>query len=242
MRNWSIRPNPGVPFEIRFQDADLLVVEKPAGVVTEPGKGHANDSLLNGLFARFAAELQNMGEARDWGLLHRLDKDTSGLLLVGLRVRAYDALRAAFEARQIKKVYWAIVMGEPKPRQAVIQKAIVEVVGVRKRAAIRRDGQPAITAYKVLVSGDRASLIEARPATGRLEEIRMHMAEAGCPVLGDEVYGREARAIRVPRLCLHAAKLSFVHPGTQRRMEVTSPWPADLNATLRRLGMQAPVP
>jgi 23S rRNA pseudouridine1911/1915/1917 synthase len=242
MRDWSIRPNPDVPFEIRFRDDDLLVADKPAGVVSEPGKGHASDSILNGLFAHFAPQLQNLGESRDWGLLHRLDKDTSGLLLVALRARAYDALRVAFEARQVKKVYWALVAGVPQPRQAVIQKPIAEVVGLRKHAAIRRDGQPAITAYRVLAVSNQASLIEARPATGRLHQIRVHMAEVGCPVLGDDVYGRAARSIRVPRLCLHAARLSFVHPGTQRRIEVASPWPDDLTATLRRLGLPAPVP
>ncbi len=242
MREWSITPNPDVPFEIRHRDESLLVVDKPSGVVTEPGKGHSDDSLLNGLFGEFAGALQNMGEERDWGLLHRLDKDTSGLLLVGLRVKAYDALRASFEARQVKKVYWALVMGTPQPAQAVLQKPITEVVGLRKRASLRQDGQQAITAYKVLQRGEKVSLIEARPATGRLHQIRVHMASIGCPVLGDEVYGASARAIRVPRLCLHAARLSFVHPEKQRRIEVGSSWPADLDATLKRFGFRKPAP
>jgi len=240
MREWSITPNPDVPYEVRYRDEHLLVADKPSGVVTEPGKGHADDSLLNGLFGEFAAALQNLGEGRDWGLLHRLDKDTSGLLLVGLRVKAYDALRAAFEARQVKKVYWALVMGTPQPAQAVLQKPIVEVTGVRKRASLRQEGRQAITAYKVLQRGDRVSLVEARPATGRLHQIRVHMASIGCPVLGDEMYGASARAIRVPRLCLHAARLSFVHPEKQRRIEVASMWPADLDATLKRFGFEKP--
>ncbi len=240
MREWSVQPNDRVPFDIRYRDDDLLVVDKPSGVVSEPGKGHARDSLLNGLFCEFAPLLQNMGEARDWGLLHRLDRDTSGLLIVALRHRAYDALRDAFEHRRVKKTYWAIVAGTPKPLQAVIQKPIAEVVGVRKRAAIRRDGAPAVTAYRVLASVGPVSLIEARPATGRLHQIRVHMADAGCPVLGDETYGGSARALRVPRLCLHAAALSFVHPAGQKRLNVTSPWPADLRSTLSRFKLPDP--
>lgn len=220
-------------------DEELLVVFKPAGVVSEPGKGHARDSLLNGLFCEYAAALQNMGEARDWGLLHRLDKDTSGLLLVALRGRTYDALRSAFEERRVKKAYWAIVAGVPRPAQGIIQKPIREVTGLRKRAVIGREGQKAVTAYRLLAAGPEASLVEARPATGRLHQIRVHLAALGCPLLGDSMYGREVK-IRVPRLCLHAARLSFVHPVTQRRMEVESAWPRDLRSTLGRLELPNP--
>ncbi len=240
MRRWSVVPNPDVPFEVRHEDELLLVADKPAGVVTEPGKGHAADSLLNGLFVRHAARLQNLGEPRDWGLLHRLDRDTSGLVLVALRREAYDALRTGFEKRQIKKVYWAVVAGEPQPRQGVIQRPIVEVRGPLKRATLRRDGAPAITAYKILAPGRGVSLIEARPATGRLHQIRIHLASLGCPVLGDTMYGRSAAHVRVPRLCLHASRLSFVHPGSSRRMEVASPMPADLAPVLRRFELEMP--
>ncbi|MFO0972988.1 MAG: RluA family pseudouridine synthase [Phycisphaerae bacterium] len=240
MRRWSIEPNEQIPFDIRHHDDDLLVVDKPAGVVSEPGKGHPRDSLLNGLFAHFGAALQNLGEERDWGLLHRLDRDTSGLLLVALRNRAYDRLREQFEERRVKKRYLALVAGVPAPRQGVIQKPVAEVLGLRKRAVIRRDAAPAITAYKVLDATPAVSLIEARPATGRLHQIRVHMASIDCPVLGDDTYGRAARALRVPRLCLHAAGLSFVHPTANTRLTVDSPWPADLAGTLKRLGLHLP--
>lgn len=227
-----------MPWEVRYEDSDLLVVEKPSGVVTEPGRGHPDDSLLNGLFARFASQLQNLGEARDWGLLHRLDRDTSGLVLVGLRPASYDALRAGFEAHRVRKVYWALVAGVPNPRQGIIQTPIEEVAGQRKRAVLSRKGRAAVTAYRVLAVGEQASLIEARPATGRLHQIRVHMASSGCPVLGDSEYGRSE--IRVARLCLHAARLSFVHPREQRRLTVASDWPDDLRGTLRRLGLPEP--
>jgi 23S rRNA pseudouridine1911/1915/1917 synthase len=240
-KRWSISPNPNVPFEVRYEDDDLLVVEKPSGVVSEPGRGHASDSLLNGLFAGYAARLQNLGEQRDWGLLHRLDRDTSGLLLVGLRNRAYDGLRKAFEERRVKKTYWALVDGTPKTKQGVIQSPIREVHGRQKTAVIHRAGRPAVTAYRVLSVSGPICLIEAQPKTGRLHQIRVHLASLGCPVLGDELYGRPTLlAVRVPRLCLHAAALSFVHPTTNRRIEVRSEWPLKLRTVLIRLGLPEP--
>lgn len=237
---YSVEPNPDVPFKIRWQDDTLLVVEKPGRVVTQPGKKHAHDSLLNGLFCDFGNALQNMGRDRGWGLLHRLDKDTSGLVIVAMRPRAYAGLREQFEQRRIKKRYWAIVSGVPKPAQAVLQKPIAEVVGARKRAVIRRDGKPSITAYKVLETRGGVSLIEARPKTGRLHQIRVHMADIGCPVLGDAMYAGSQAIPDVVRLCLHAAELSFVHPETMQRITVRSEWPKDLRKTLSRFGLNEP--
>lgn len=246
----SISPNSGVAYNICYEDDDLLVVEKPAGVVSQPGKGHQSDSLLNGLFARFGGRLQALGPVRDWGLMHRLDRDTSGLLIVALTPAAHAVLREAFERRRVRKAYWAIVFGRPARAGGVIQQPIREVQGVQKRGVIHRDGRPATTSYRVLDSVALAaaagrneagwvSLIEARPATGRLHQVRVHLAHLGCPILGDEMYGGVDRAMpRVPRLCLHAAELSFVHPTTQRRVEVRSPWPADLKRVLARLGLR----
>lgn len=236
----SIRPNPSVPFEVRHADPDLLVVYKPSGVVTQPGKKHAHDSLLNGLFVEYGNALQNLGEARGWGLLHRLDKDTSGLLLVALRNRAFENLLDQFKKRKVKKIYWAIVRGTPRPAQAVIQDPIKEVVAARKKAVIARDGKQAITAYRVLETVDDISLIEARPKTGRLHQIRVHMAAKGYPVLGEDVYAREGDLPKVPRLCLHAASLSFVHPETGKKMTVCADWPKDLRSTLKRFSLHQP--
>ena len=242
----SIKPNPDVPYLIRHADDDLLVVEKPGGVVTQPGKGHQYDSLMNGLFAEYGHALQNLGESRDWGLLHRLDKETSGLVLVALRNAAWEHLLEQFKQRQVKKRYWAIVYGRPKPAQGVIQKPIAEVVAARKKAVLSREGQPAITAYKVLAEsatdsgGPGVSLIEARPKTGRLHQIRVHMAGLGHPVLGDDVYKGRIALPTVPRLCLHAAELSFLHPTTGHRLTITCEWPDDLRRTLKRFGLREP--
>lgn len=240
MSDYSIRPNAAVPIEIIYSDQDLLVVYKPAGVVTQPGKGHDRDSLLNGLFASHGGRLQNLGASRDWGLLHRLDKETSGLVLVALQRQAFDHLLRQFKDRQVRKLYWALVAGRPNPAQGVVQKPIAEVAGARKRAVLRRDGEQAITAYRVLESAEGVSLIEARPKTGKLHQIRVHMASLECPVLGDDMYGEAACRIRVPRLCLHAAALSFIHPTSGHRMEMQSPVPADFRRMLKRLGMRNP--
>ncbi|MBX3395085.1 MAG: RluA family pseudouridine synthase [Phycisphaerae bacterium] len=240
MQELSVSPNPAVPHRIVFRDEHLLVVEKPSGVVTQPGKKHEHDSLLNGLFAQFGNRLQNLGESRDWGLLHRLDKDTSGLVIVALTVPAFENLLDQFKRRLIKKLYWAIVLGSPRPAQGVIQKPIREAVGLRKRAVIDRDGEQAVTAYKVLESGEGVSLIEARPKTGRLHQIRVHMASLGNPVLGDHEYSARLKLPNVRRLCLHAAALSFLHPATSHRQIVESAWPVDLHKTLKRFGLHEP--
>ncbi|RIK66640.1 MAG: hypothetical protein DCC65_08835 [Planctomycetota bacterium] len=240
MRAFSVKPNADVPFEVRLAEPGFLVVEKPAGVVTQPGKKHMHDSLLNGLFVEYGNALQNLGEARGWGLLHRLDRETSGLVLVALRTAAYESLLNQFKERKVQKIYWAIVLGHPRPAQGVIQKPIAEVVGTRKKAVIARDGLQAITAYKILQSAGNVSLIEARPKTGRLHQIRVHLADMGCPLLGEDTYARDVQLPNVPRLCLHAAGLSFLHPETGHRVRVDSAWPRDLRTTLKRLGLSEP--
>lgn len=239
--NFSVHPNPKVPYSIVLRDENFLVVEKPARVVTQPGIKHERDSLLNGLFCEFGKYLQNMGAERGWGLLHRLDKDTSGMVIVALRKNAYDALRNQFFERKVRKTYWAIVNGLPQPAQAVIQKPIAEIVGARrKRAVIRHDGRPSITAYRVLQSAGGVSLIEARPKTGRLHQIRVHLSEVGCPVLGETIYVGKDRPPDVVRLCLHAAELKFQHPVTGNGVTVGVGWPKDLRKTLTRFGLDEP--
>ncbi len=259
---FAVPPNPDVPFEIVHADDDLLVVNKPAGVVTQPGKGHAADSLLNGLFDRYGKLLQNLGVKRDWGLLHRLDKQTSGLLLVALRPNAYDALRAQFEQRQVCKEYLALVRGRPSPPQGVVQARLKEISTVHvKKVIVSRSGRDAISSYRVLSGNARASLVAVAIKTGRLHQIRAHMMFLGTPVLGDDLYdatdaqpgkvgrrrsapgnriptssaGRRA-AIGVPRLCLHCWKLGFKHPGLAQWREFHLPPPPDMIAVAQRLG------
>lgn len=242
---YSVEPNPGVTFKVRHEDADVLVVDKPAHLVTQPGKGHGADSLLNGLFARHGAELQNLGAGRDFGLLHRLDRETSGLLIVARRARAYDALRAAFESREVRKFYWALTAGRPNAPEGVIRRAILEHAArvdgkTNKLARVAATGKPAVTGYRVLEASVSASLVECRPVTGRLHQVRVHLASIGCPILGDEVYGSHESKRAGCRLALHAHRIVFRHPTSGEVVDVRSPWPNDLRGVLKRTGLHRP--
>lgn len=246
--SFSVEPNPRITFGIRYQDSDVLVIEKPAHVPTQPGKGHQTDTLLNALFAHFGQALQNLGKARDFGLLHRLDKETSGLLIVGLRTAAYDRLREAFENRTIRKYYWAVCDGVPRALSGVIRAPIAETPGSdgaarsgpKKLAHISRTGKPAVTAYRVLEQSEMASLVEARPVTGRLHQIRVHMESIGCPILGDSFYGPRRVHSASPRLALHAHRLVFDHPTTGAKVDVRTDWPGDLRRTLKAVRLHRP--
>jgi 23S rRNA pseudouridine1911/1915/1917 synthase len=236
----SIEPNPRLRFNILHEDEHLLVVNKPPGLVTQPGKGHERDTLLNGLFARFGHQLQNLGKARDFGLLHRLDRSTSGLVLVALRASAYDALRAQFETRRIVKVYLAISREAPSTPTGVINRPIDEYQTTRQRerkklARISSAGLPAATAYRVLDANREGCLMECRPITGRLHQVRVHLASIHCPLLGDPEYAPEALVRLAPRLALHAQRVILDHPGTGARLQIDSPLPGDLKSLLKKL-------
>jgi 23S rRNA pseudouridine1911/1915/1917 synthase len=239
----SVQPNERVTFRVEYEDDDLAVVGKRAGLVTQPGLGHESDSLLNGLFARWGPALQRLGRARDYGLLHRLDRETSGLLVVGLSARAYDALREAFEQRRMKKFYWAVCVRAPKVATGLIQKPLAESVATgpgKKLARITRTGKPSVTAYRTLHAGPHAALLEARPLTGRLHQVRVHLESIGCPILGDGLYAPRAVADAAPRLMLHAHRLAFDHPVTGALVDVRTRFPQDLRATMRRLDLPLP--
>lgn len=238
--NLSVEPNPNVRFRVVLEGPSWLVVDKPSGVSTQPGKGNHRNALLNGLFAQHGARLQNLGEARDFGLLHRLDKDASGLVLVALTIDAYHALRAQFEARSIEKRYWALVEARPTKPAGVIRRPILEVQGREKTAKIHPTGLPAATAYRTLASSRDASLLECRIGPGRLHQIRVHLASIKCPVLGDARYAPPAAAQRSRRLALHAFLLEFADPETGESRRATSPWPADLKDALRAARLRTP--
>jgi 23S rRNA pseudouridine1911/1915/1917 synthase len=264
----AVRPNAAVRAPIVHEDPDLLIIDKPSGMVTQPGKGHASDSLLNGVFAlrdgAIGKMLHNLGPRRDYGLLHRLDKDTSGLLVIAKSPNAYDQLRRDFEARKIDKEYLAIVAGIPRPKQGVVQARLKEVevpnedASARYRGAsikkvvISRQGQEAISAYKVLSHVESkdgttpAALVQVAIKTGRLHQIRAHMMFLNCQVLGDDLYvlGNAAFKMqsypRPPRLCLHAAHLGFKHPATEKWTHFRSALPAALAKYAEKLGLSAP--
>jgi 23S rRNA pseudouridine1911/1915/1917 synthase len=242
----TIEPNERITYRTAYEDEHILVVEKPSRVVSTPGVGHEHDTLLNGLVARYPKQLINMGNARDHGMLHRLDKETSGLLVVALHQYAYDGLRAQFEEREIKKFYWAISHKAPNETEGVIRKPISDVVKRASRytstrtSRIDRNGKSAITAYRVLQESALAALIEARPVTGRLHQIRVHLDSVGAAVLGDHLYGPKIIRDASPRLALHAHRLSFTHPMTGETIDVHTGFPRDLRTTLKKMNLSRP--
>ncbi len=246
MPTLSVEPNERVTFGIRHQDDDLLIVEKRCGLVTHPGVGHEHDTLLNGLFASFGARLQNLGDKRDYGLIHRLDKDTSGLLIVALSIPAYDRLAVAIRQREIAKFYWALTRNTPKQDNGIIRLGIAEKVNSVSKytseriARIDRHGKPAMTAYRVLQTSIHASLIEARPITGRLHQIRVHLDAIGCAILGDPRYGPKESRQLAPRLSLHAHRLKLAHPISGDQIDVHAAFPRDLRKTLSLLKLERP--
>lgn len=247
MGNLSIEPNERITYRIRFEDDHLLVVGKPPGIVTAPGKGHDRTSLLNGLFAKYGPRMQNLGRDRDFGLLHRLDKATSGLIVAALSARAYDAMRLLFEAREVQKYYWAVVKDAPNKPKGVIRRPILEYEGrvtgdkrVKKLAKISSAGKPALTAYRILETATAGSVLECRAVTGRLHQVRVHLESIGSPILGDDMYGPGAIRRAAPRLALHAHRIAFVHPITGEKVDVRTPWPTDLKPLLKRLALGRP--
>ncbi len=238
--NLSVEPNPNVRLRIVHEGDSFVVVDKPFGVATQPGKGNHRSALLNGLFDRYGPRLQNLGEARDFGLLHRLDKEASGLVLVALTKDAYDHLRAQFEQRSLEKRYWALVDGRPSKPAGVIRRPIMEVQAKEKTARVHSSGLPAATAYRTLASSRDASLLECRIGPGRLHQIRVHLTSIKCPIIGDSRYAPLPVAQRSRRLALHAFLLGFIDPDTGTARKAVSPWPNDLKDALRSARLKAP--
>lgn len=231
-------PNPRIRIRVAREDARTIVVNKMPGLVCEPGLGHRADSLLNGLFAldggRLAPRLARLGEARDWGLLHRLDALTSGLVLVALEADAYDRLREAFERRAVAKTYLAIVRGELAPEGRADEPIAERRERDRLVAVVDARGRPAETRWTTLARSGRYALLRCEPVTGRLHQIRLHLARLGAPIAGDPLYeegGRAragGRAPRSPELQLHAWRLAFPDPasdanGADIRVEAAVP-------------------
>ncbi|MFT3684143.1 MAG: RluA family pseudouridine synthase [Phycisphaerales bacterium] len=246
----SISSNPTITYTTLYEDNDLLVIAKRAGIVTQPGKGHEEDTLLNGLFSKYGKQLQRLGNPRDYGLLHRLDKNTSGLLVVALTAKAYDGLRSQFEKRTVRKFYWAVCAKAPKgPATGLINKPLLETMPrnftEQKLSKISAKGKPAQTAYRTLAVSDKGSyagsaLVECRPLTGRLHQVRVHLETIGCPIYGDELYAPAPVARTGPRLALHAHRLAFAHPISGEPIDTGTPFPRDLRSLLTKLGLPRP--
>jgi 23S rRNA pseudouridine1911/1915/1917 synthase len=232
-------PEP-VPVDVRHADDDVIVVVKPAGLVVHPGAGHAHGTLVQGLLARFP-ELAEVGDAARPGIVQRLDRDTSGLLVVARSSRAYEALVAQLGQRSVERRYLALVWGLPSAARGVIDAPIGRSPRRRTRMAVRDAGKEARTAYEVRDAyPDRGvALLECRLETGRTHQIRVHLAAIGHPVVGDAAYGGRRSSIAIERPFLHASALEFTHPGSNERMRFEDPLPPDLAAALESLGPPA---
>jgi 23S rRNA pseudouridine1911/1915/1917 synthase len=220
-----------VPLTVRYEDAHLLVVDKPAGVVVHPSRGHEGGTLVHGLLDR---AIRGGDDPERPGIVHRLDRDTSGLLVVARSDRAHRRLQRMLRDRLIDRRYTVLVEGRPPPALTV-DRPVGRDPRHRTRMSVRAlDGRHAVTHLRLLEAlGDR-SLLEARLETGRTHQIRVHLEAINHPVVGDPVYGRSAGTLGLSRQFLHAARLAFPHPETDEPVEVESPLPPDLVAALGR--------
>ena len=229
-------PEP-VPVDVRHEDDHVIVVDKPAGLVVHPGPGHAHGTLVHGLLDRFP-DIAMVGQPARPGIVHRLDRDTSGLLVVARSPRAYDALVDALRAREVERRYRALVWGEPESPRGVIDAPIGRSPRRRTRMAVREAGRAARTGYEVRSawSDPGVALLDCALETGRTHQIRVHLAAIGHPVVGDAAYGGRRARLDVPRPFLHASELGFDHPVTGEHVRFESALPAELSAVLDGLG------
>jgi 23S rRNA pseudouridine1911/1915/1917 synthase len=254
-------PQPqAIPLNIAYEDSDLIVIDKPAGLVVHPAAGNLDGTLVNALLAQCGDTLPGINGVARPGIVHRLDKDTSGLLVVAKNERAMRSLAKQFAAHAVERLYHAVVWGCPRSMDGVVEGNLGRNPFDRKRMAVLRgQGKPARTHYRVLEkmgggAEDKtrpfAALLALRLETGRTHQIRVHLAHIGHPLIGDPVYGRSRQPPRAktpeeqlayqaagefPRQALHAGVLGFFHPAKQVKMRLESPWPDDFTRLVNGL-------
>lgn len=231
--------------DIVYQDSDCLVVNKPAGLVVHPAAGHAQDTLVNALIAQVGELSMGFGEHRP-GIVHRLDKDTSGLLAIAKNNFAHERLAQQFKHKTVLRHYWALVYGEPKSKKKTIESLLGRHPVHRKKFCSRDEGKRAVTHYEVLKSRGGISLVKCRLETGRTHQIRVHLSELGHPIVGDRLYGSSrqlqslGKALRANvenwnRIGLHAYELRFTHPKRDEFLKFFASWPDDLKELIDHL-------
>jgi len=231
-------PDPSVPVVVRHEDDDVVVVAKPPGLVVHPGAGHPDGTLVNGLLARYP-EVAEVGDPQRPGIVHRLDRDTSGLLVVARTPDAYEALVEALAEHRVARDYLALVWGHLDAPRGVIDAPIGRSVRRPTRMAVREGGRRARTSYEVreAFADPAVSFVSCALETGRTHQIRVHLQAIGHPVVGDPVYGghRPGSPLAPARPFLHAAALAFAHPRTGAPVRLEEPLPADLTEVLAAL-------
>lgn len=224
-----------IPLDILYQDADIVIVNKPSGLVVHPAAGNEDGTLVNALMYH-VRDLSGIGGEMRPGIVHRLDKDTSGLILVAKNDKAHAALSEQFKERSMEKHYRAVAFGSFKEETGLIDSPIARHPVDRKRMAIVQGGKPSQTEWKVLEHLKGATYLDVHLLTGRTHQIRVHMHSIGHPLLGDVIYAPNLKhPVHIPRLMLHAYSLAFTHPTTQERMTVCAPLPEVFESTLHKL-------
>lgn len=225
-----------IPLAIVFEDENLLVLNKPAGMVVHPGAGHATGTLVHAVLG-YAPDIEGIGGEERPGIVHRLDKDTSGLILIAKNERAHRWLQDRFRLRKVEKTYLALVDGHPPTPNGRVEAPIGRDPAHRKKMAILPPGKgrEAVSEYATLETFAQHTLLAFHPLTGRTHQIRLHCAFLGCPIVGDTVYGRRKPSLALQRHFLHAAKLSILLPGEKQARTFEAPLPGELEAVLQGL-------
>jgi 23S rRNA pseudouridine1911/1915/1917 synthase len=235
-RGLDLVPQP-IPLSVVYQDDGLIVIDKPAGLSVHPGPGHSDGTLVNALLAR-CPDIKGIGGVIRPGIVHRLDKDTSGLMVVAKTEEAHQSLSAQFKEHTVAKGYLALVIGTVKPADGRVDAPIARDPRHRKRMAVVMGGREALTRYRVIQRFNEYSLLEVYPETGRTHQIRVHLTYLGHPLLGDGVYGK--RSLLLDRHFLHAHHLGFRHPTSGKSLEFRSALPDDLRRAAESLRSAGP--
>ena len=229
-----------IPLRFLYQDADVAVVDKPCGMVVHPANGNESGTLVNALLFALP-DLSGVGGVKRPGIVHRLDKDTSGVLLVAKNDAAHLSLSAQLKEHSMEKHYLAVVEGTVAQSQGIVDRPIGRSERDRKKMAVVADGRPSLTEWTLLENLRGAALLDVRIHTGRTHQIRVHLQSAGHPVAGDPIYGLK-HGVPTHRLLLHAHTIAFTHPRTGERMSFEAPLPADFAAALAKLRLDANAP
>lgn len=224
-----------IPLDIIYEDSDIIVVNKPKGMVVHPANGNPDGTLVNAILSICKNSLSGIGGELRPGIVHRLDKDTSGLIIVAKNDKVHINMSEQIKERNVKKTYIALVRGNVPEEEATINMPIGRSTKDRKKMAVTKNGKQAITHFKVLKRYSKYTLLEIKIETGRTHQIRVHMAEIGYPVVGDAVYSNGKNEFGIEGQMLHAYKLEFMHPITNKHMELTAPLPQYFEEILKKL-------
>ena len=224
-----------IPIEVIYEDSDIVVVNKPKGMVVHPGNGNLDGTLVNAIMAKCEGSLSGIGGEIRPGIVHRIDKDTSGLLIVAKNDKAHVNLSEQIKEHKVKKTYIALVRGVVKENEATIDMPIGRSKTDRKKMAVCKDGKNAVTHIKVLKRWEHYTLLQVNIETGRTHQIRVHLSYIGYPIIGDYTYSNGKNEFGVVGQCLHAQKLEFKHPTTNKIMELEAPLPEYFQEIIQKL-------